>query len=142
MKRILLPLALFVVIATATLNVQAQNANILRSTPTHVPTDTVINTGVKYQYSAPIAGYADALTFQFVITKISGTVGGSIVLQGTLDGTNYINIGSAIVPTDVASQSGSFALAVHNYITYRISYTGAGTMSAKLNGFYVVRKRP
>lgn len=106
-----------------------------------MPTDTVSNTGVKNQYTPQISGFVDILTFQYVITKISGTVAGSLVLQGTIDGVNYVNIGSAVTPTDVALQSGVFALTSHNYITYRISYTGAGTMSAKLNGFWIARKR-
>lgn len=142
MKRILTLTLGIALIAGMTLTSQAQTtANVLKSTPTHVPTDTVVNTGVKNQYTTPISGFADVLTFQYVITKISGTVGGSLLLQGSIDGTNYVNIGSAVTPTDVALQSGTFALTAHNYITYRLNYTGAGTMSAKLNGYWIARKR-
>lgn len=103
--------------------------------------DTVTNTGVKYQLTGVISGYADILTVQAVITKVSGTVAGSLILQGTLDGVNYITIGSAATPTDVATQSFSFPLTSHPYIQYRLSYTGAGTMSAKISSYWIARKR-
>lgn len=148
MKRNLLIVGMACMVAFSTLQSKAQvtAATTMRANATHVATDTVVNTGVKYQYTSykatatPIVSLAD-LSIQFVITKISGTVGGSVVLQGSLDNVNFVNIGSAFTPTDVAAQSGSFLLPLHGYLYYRVSYTGTGTMSAKLVSNYIARKR-
>lgn len=143
MKKLITLIAGIGMVLALSMNTQAQSvANVLKSTPAHVATDTVINTAVKYQI-ATLNGYANTATFQSVITKISGTVAGSIALQGSLDGVNYVTIGTPVTPTDLAVQSVVFpgALSTSNFIYYRIAYTGAGTMSVKLNSYWIARKQ-
>lgn len=139
---------IFVLVATLmiafSLPAKSQTANTLKdmlSSPTHVPTDTVTNTGVKYQIAA-VAGYQDVITIQTVITKISGTVAGTVIIQGSLDGVNYTTIGTdSLTATDVATQSKSWSVNPSSFTHYRVSYTGAGTMSAKINSKILWRKR-
>ncbi|GGG97350.1 hypothetical protein [Pedobacter zeae] len=122
----------------------AQTPNSLKdmlSSPTHAATDTVTNAGVKYQIAA-VQGFQDVVTIQTVITKISGTVAGTVIIQGSLDGVNYTTIGTdSFTATDVASQSKSWSVNPSTFAYYRVSYTGAGTMSAKINSKLLFRKR-
>jgi len=129
------------IIAVALVSLSAQAQTPLKSSPSHAVTDTVAGNTVKYQYTgAAIVALSD-LTVQYVVTKISGTVAGTILLQGSLDNVNFVTVGSAVTPTDVGVQTGSFAVPLHPYLFYRISYAGAGTMSAKIVSNYIARKR-
>lgn len=93
--------------------------------------DTVTNAGAKTQ-SLTLSGYWTFVTIQVDVTKISGTVGGSIVLQGNDGvGTKYVTIGSAVTPTD-ATASYVFSVAPSNFAKYRVVYTGASTMAASV----------
>lgn len=97
--------------------------------------DTVVNTAAKVTTTADglIKNWKNGVTALVVVKKISGTVGGSIVLQGSMDGTEWVTIGSATTPTD-ASANYAFNTTVRYYY-YRISYTGTGTMSASVKSF-------
>lgn len=95
--------------------------------------DTVTNTGVKVTTPFRVANFHSGITAHVVVTKISGTVGGTLALQGSLDGTNWSTIGSAATPTD-ASANYPFNTTVAWYY-YRLSYTGTGTMSASFKAF-------
>jgi hypothetical protein len=80
-----------------------------------------------------VSNWHTGVTAQVVVTKISGTVGGSLGLYGSMDGTNWSLIGSASTPSD-ASANYSFNTTAAWYY-YRISYTGTGTMSASFKAF-------
>lgn len=95
--------------------------------------DTVVNTATKVTTTYKLGGWRNGVTAQAVVTKISGTVGGSIALQGSMDGTNWSTIGSASTPTD-ATANYSFNTTTAWYY-YRISYAGTGTMSASVKCF-------
>jgi hypothetical protein len=81
-----------------------------------------------------------------VVTKISGTVAGTVTLQGSLDGINYSTVNSNYVtassysPTNVATSTFRFIVTGSPYRFYRLSYTGAGTMSASHRGFVLPNK--
>jgi hypothetical protein len=95
--------------------------------------DTVTNTGTKstVSYSSPV--FKTGITVQCVVTKISGTVGGTLGLYGSMNGTNYTLIGSATTPSD-ASANYSFNTTV-GWKYYRVTYTGTGTMSASIQSY-------
>jgi len=106
--------------------------------------DTVTNTETAYLQGS-IIGYKHNASFQVVITKISGTVAGTLTLQGSIDGTNFkamtvaeastaINTATA---TDVASQTFLWRLNSNPYKYYRISWTGSGTMAAKFTAILI-----
>jgi len=94
--------------------------------------DTVTNAGTKYA-SVSVGSPASAFSIVVKVTKISGTVGGTISWQGSNDGTNYATI-TTTTPSD-ASANYSYAIytpAAYRY--YRVSWTGTGTMSASIAG--------
>lgn len=132
MKKLLILIAFSAVVGTVT----AQNYGLI-GPPTTVTTtsynnllDTVVNTGVKTTTPFKIKDWKNGSIWQCVVTKISGTVGGTLQLEGSLDGTNWTLVGSATTPTD-GSVNYSFNTTVHWYYQ-RIKYTGTGTMSASI----------
>lgn len=99
--------------------------------------DTTINTGqiVTTPGDGKTTVWNLGITAQVVVTKISGTVAGTLVLQGSMDGTNWTTIGSGASVTD-ASNTYSFNSTVKWYY-YRISWTGTGTMSASWKSYFL-----
>lgn len=99
--------------------------------------DTVVNTAQKVTTPADgrTINWASGITAQVVATKISGVVAGTLVLQGSMDGTNWTTIGSAASVAD-ASGTYSFNTTVKWYY-YRISWTGTGTMSVSFKAFFL-----
>ena len=105
--------------------------------------DTTINTATAVLTTPEIKTNYKNVTIQMLVTEISGTTAGTVTLQGSLDGTNWDTATDATsVPTittkspaDVTTTQ-SFTWKYYNgspYSYYRISYAGAGTMSARFS---------
>lgn len=108
--------------------------------PTMIAGDTVVNTATVNKQLTTTGNY-NAAGVQIVITKISGTVAGTTKLQGSLNGTNWEDIGSAFTHTDVASQAKLFAITGGvPYVYLRTTSVGSGTMSASVKICYVLKK--
>jgi len=107
--------------------------------------DTIVNTATGY-VGLTVQNYYDKVGIQTVITKISGTVAGTVTLQGSNDGTNYVTVSSSYsdaqthTATNVATSTKLFTITGSPYKYYRLSYTGSGTMSATIKGYVVVNK--
>jgi nitrate/nitrite transporter NarK len=102
--------------------------------------DTVTNTGTATKTLPVITdGYQGAVV-QVIVTRLSGTAAGTVGLYGSLDGTNYRQIGSDYTVTNVASQNHVFYVTgpLPNYL--RVLETGSGTMSAVLTVKYLLRR--
>lgn len=80
-----------------------------------------------------VSNWKAGVTAHVIVTKISGTVGGSIALQGSMDATNWSTIGSASTPTDATANYSFNSTVAWRY--YRINYTGTGTMSASFKSY-------
>lgn len=97
--------------------------------------DTVTNTAVKW-FAAPynFAGPQAYVTIQVDLTKISGTMGGTIVPTSSNNGVGYGVAGSASYTVlDQTSQTATIvAPAGFNYYGFR--WTGTGTMSGSAVG--------
>lgn len=115
---------------------------------TNLNTDTVTNTGTgTISTITPTTSGNDEATIQVVCTEISGITAGTITLMGSLDNVNWVALTDATaVPqvgtktaTDVASQTFLWRLDANPCKYYRISWTGAGTMSATLSGTLITR---
>ena len=101
--------------------------------------DTVTS-AVKYLTpTSTISGYRKVLTVQFLATEISGTTAGTAQVQGSLDGTNWYNLGSAYTLTDVASQCTSFSFTDWASLYIRLAVTPSGTMSDKIYAKFLTR---
>jgi hypothetical protein len=109
--------------------------------------DTTVNAGTSVLSTGLVGTSAGTATVVINITKISGTVAGTITLQGSLDNSNWIALTDATaVPaiatktaTDVASQSFMWRVTGNPVRYYRVSWTGTGTMSARFNAQAIIR---
>lgn len=136
MKKYLLLIGLLalisVVIPTIDAKAQWPTPKLLTTTAFGNALDTVDNTETHVTTPADgrVATWKTGLTAQVNVLKISGTVGGSLALQGSMNGTDWVTIGNAATPSD-GSANYSFNTTVRWYY-YRISYAGTGTMSASM----------
>jgi hypothetical protein len=111
--------------------------------------DTITDTGTKACSLKVVHSY-DQITIHALITKISGTVAGTVTLQGTVDGTTFVTVDTATfvsdglatyTATNVASQSKVWVINKSPYLWFKISYTGSGTMAATLKGYLLPRDK-
>lgn len=99
--------------------------------------DTTVTNAATPSVVLPVIGSKSAVSFQYVITKNSGTVGGTIVLQGSLDGgTTWAQLNSYSLTDATTSTTISYDYAA--YPKYRVLITTTGTLSAniKIYGLY------
>lgn len=115
----------------------AQNATLLPL----AAGDTVVNTAtVNKAVTLVTAGYS-ATGVQYILNKISGTVAGTCKFQGSLNGTEWEDIGSAYTNTDIAKNSKVFTISNGVPYTYlRLQVVGSGTMSGQIRVYYVNKK--
>ena len=130
---------LFLALAlTVSAGASAQLATFYQPLGTNLTTDTVTNTATAYVTTRVLANrQVVSTTIQIVVTKISGTVGGTITLQGSIDGTNFKALNTPNTQTAMATITAADATAIYHYWLagcpyqyYRVSWTGTGTMSA------------
>lgn len=108
----------------------------------------VTNTGTATSTTTVTDTYKQ-ISIQAVFTKTSGTLAGTATLQGSLDGTNYLTVPTAVTVagaatytvTDVASQSVIFIINNAPYKYYRVSWTGTGTMIGTLASYLMAKKQ-
>lgn len=112
----------------------AQRATLMRLTPG----DTLTNTDTLYKVITVSAGYS-SIAVQPVVTKISGTVAGNVIFQGSLDGSNYQDL-DTLVLSNAATNSAVFAHAPTPYVYYRVRFITSGTQSYVPRIYYVLRK--
>ena len=100
---------------------------------------TLTNSGTTY-VNQSISQLYEVCTFQPVVTKLSGTAGGTVTLQGSNDGTNFVTVNSSYASattmsvTNVTTSTAILTVTSAPYKYYRLSYTGSGTMSCTLKG--------
>lgn len=99
-----------------------------------------ISTGTETQ-SAKIAGYRDVVSIQVEVNRLSGTAGGTAILQGSLYGTanTFVNI-DTLTFTNVAAQTKIFEVNPSKYVFYRVAVTVSGTQSLDFRSLAVARK--
>lgn len=145
MKKLFLMLAIML---TISISAQVTGPKItytavgnLLSTPTHPATDTITNAVSKSQF-AIVNGANVHFTIQSTLTKISGTVAGTVKPQGSVDGITYYDIPNqtALTLTDVASQGAIWVISNSPYQYYKVLVTPSGTQSTKISSLGLVRK--
>jgi NADPH-dependent 2,4-dienoyl-CoA reductase/sulfur reductase-like enzyme len=98
--------------------------------------DTIVNTGTSSKVLIVTSG-PSGVYLQAIFNKISGaTVAGTAQLMGSLDGTNYTNIGSAYTITNVTTQNAVFSVAAPVPKYLKILNTGSGTESVQVRYYY------
>jgi hypothetical protein len=137
MKKLIILAGLLVAFTAA----QCQVGNFL--SVYNLTSDTVTNTATQYMQSPLVsAAPATTTTIWIAVTKISGTVGGTITLQGSLDGTNFKALNTVGTQTALATITATDATNTYHYILtgspftyYRVSWTGTGTMAASFRAY-------
>ena len=101
--------------------------------------DSVVNTGTK-TCTFKCAYTPTAVTVQYTLTRASGTVAGKTYLQASIDGVTYQNIDS-FTAINIASNVKIFVVSnPKNYVYYKTSSTGSGTMKAYITARILARK--
>jgi hypothetical protein len=127
-KRFSLFLAGFLLLAVS---LNAQRSTVMGLTAG----DTAVDGGTASKIIT-VTGGPQGIAIQAKLTKIDGTVGGTLGVYGSGDGVTYDLIGSTFTPTNVASQQKSFYIAgpLPQYI--KVMETGTGTMRAIISVVY------
>ncbi len=101
--------------------------------------DTVTSTATGFLTSKRTSG-PGVVTIQVLVTKVSGTVGGTITIMGSLDGTNFEAMATQETRTALATQTAADATASYSwrlsgspFLYYRVSYTGGSGAVAYLD---------
>lgn len=105
---------------------QAQIKSMLGSNS--LARDTVTNTGTE-TWSASVPK-VKTLGIIISVTKISGTVAGTIVVQGSVDNSTFSTIASSSQSPSDASATYNWEFTDPKWRYYRLLYTGSGTMVA------------
>lgn len=106
-----------------------------------VTTDSIKTGALTVTKYITLTGGYSTVSVQAVITKVSGTPAGNGKLYGTIDGTNYVQIGTDTLA--IANQTTSTKIWTITNIPYaklKIVYTGVGTMNALAKTWYIARK--
>ena len=125
-------------IVTGFLFIAASNAQALTS-QYGLTVDTVTNTGTKYLTSSKVIGKPTRSILVVSLTEISGTTGGTISLEASMDGSNWYSYyggkdtSYSFTPTDLAGQSFRFSIPNLEDYYLRVKYVGTGTMSDKIS---------
>lgn len=94
------------------------------------PTKTSLSSTDTAYSVIPLTSPVDKITLQAIVTKTSGTVAGNVVVQGSLDGTNYVNISTDTLT--LANQSINTKIWTFDkraYYHYRLRfYSSSGVM--------------
>ena len=97
--------------------------------------DTITNAGTSSKVLVVTSG-PSGVYMQAVFNRISGTGAGTAQLQGSLDGVNYVNIGSAYTITNVATQTTTFTITAPVPKYLKVLNTGSGTESVQVRYWY------
>lgn len=102
--------------------------------------DTIVDAAT-VSVSQKITTSLNVISFQAVVTKLSGTVAGTVILQASNDAVNYVDISTdTLTLTDVTTNTFLWSVTSAPYQFYRLTGLGTGTMSAIISGFAVARK--
>ncbi len=134
MKKVLIILVLCVAGMVTHAQSIVQNLVSLPASGSHL-TDTITNTGVVPIGSPLVAGAAQNITVTATFTKLTGTVAGTAVLQGSLNGVDFTAAsGTSYTVTDLATQTTSWILTGKPFQYYRVQVTGSGTSTYTVKG--------
>lgn len=146
MKKLLFVFSLFALLLAQPPALKAQVSPLLAtfSTTTQVASgiDSTIcaNTATVYLYSNVVAGTPEYVEVVANITKVSGTLGGTMTFQGSHDGIVWDIIGTAFTVTD-ATQVKTFGVAKNANAKkfYRLKWAGTGTMNGYVDATISVK---
>lgn len=104
--------------------------------------DTVTNTGIRIM-GLNIVGYKETVTATVLLTKISGTQGGTMVPVGSDDGVNWNDISQLSKDTVTVPNQATYIKGYsfqRGWKWYGVQWTGTGTMASSISATLVARK--
>lgn len=107
--------------------------------PMPVTTVSYTNTGADTATIKAVGAY-NIVSIQPVVTKISGTVAGTVVLYGSLDGINYVSTGDTLANTNITTNTTIWFVQPSKYLYYRARAVGVGTMAASFKCWFLGRQ--
>ena len=87
-----------------------------------------------------LQGGYESVSIATVVTKVSGTVAGTVYIAGTVDGTNYTAALDSLTLSNVTTNHKIFMVTGNPYWKYKIWGVGSGTMNGVLTVWYLARK--
>jgi len=102
--------------------------------------DTNTNATTSYLYFNGIPGHVKSM--QLTVTKISGTVAGTVIIDASNDGVAWVpaGAGDTLTLANQASNSGLFPFTGTYYKSYRARFTTTGTQVSSLLATLVRRQ--
>lgn len=134
MKKIISVLLVVISLAIFT-NSNAQTA----TTFPLVSADSLTNADTVSKVIQLTAGYS-GIVIQPVVTKVSGTAAGTVILYESLDGTNYKSTGDTLSITDQAVNTVLWKKTSPVPVYYKVEGISSGTVVEILRVKYVARK--
>lgn len=102
--------------------------------------DTNTNAATAYLTTPLVNGNVGNYSFQYVGIKISGTVAGTVKLYGSLDGTNYTQVGTdSLALTNVTTNTKIWEITNQKRMKYRLEIVTTGTVALQNKGYYINR---
>ncbi len=88
---------------------------------------TLTNADTSYHVKQ-LSTTTDKITIQAIVVKTSGTPAGNVLPQGSLNGTDYVNLSTdTLKPTSAARSTKSWEFDKNRYIYYRVKFEQSGT---------------
>jgi hypothetical protein len=139
MKKLLLLLAITASLLAAQSFTNTVHAQVVKTLTPSAADDTLVNADTAF---ITVDMLNNATAVEGHVEKISGTVAGTIVLQGSIDGTNYDDI-SSLTLANVATNYKVYPLHPATgkliYAKYRLRFITSGTCSVKPKGYLLRR---
>lgn len=119
---------------TLAFSAQSQRATLMPL----VAGDTMVNSGTVSKVITFTSGY-EGVAIQPVLTKLSGTAAGTLILYQSLDGTNYKSTGDTLNLTNVTTNTTVWNKQAPVPVYYKVYASGGSSVSAVLRVYYVAR---
>lgn len=102
---------------------------------------TITNTATAYIYTGKVVGVKEIVSIDFNCIETSGTLGGTVTLEGSKDGLVWVFVtGKTYTALDGGSAS-YFDLPKtgNGWLYYRIKWVGTGTMAGRVKATLLTR---
>ncbi len=137
MKKLFFFLALISIVAIASAQTVLKKA--WTSSNGYV-SDTLTNTETAYYTSGILLDNDNILEIGLLCTNISGTTAGTAIIQGSIDGTNWMTDPVADTLTLVDAAYHIWVIDPTPYAKYRVSVIQTGTSTTSYPCFFMIKK--
>lgn len=116
----------------------------LKRIPAGTATVTNTNTEIEYLSTGLWNGNSGTITMQFVMSRTSGAIAGTVTPQYSLDGTNFIAIPgvTAFTLADAATNSQIWTVVDRKALYYRLAVSTTGTGVAETFALFLEDTNP